>query len=121
MIPIPKEGHNEKANNNRPISLLPILSKICEKTVHNQLCSYLKVKGRLTKLKALTLHSTETSLIETTATILKTIDKKMLTAAVFLDMIKAFDNVNHEMLILRLQDIGASSSTLSCFVTTLAT
>lgn len=124
VIPIPKEGDNEKANNNRPISLLPVLSKFCEKTVHNQLCSYLQVNGRLTKTQSgnKKLHSTETSLIETTDTILKAIDKKMLTVAVFLDMSKAFDSVNHELLILKLQDIGASSSTLQWFCNyTLAT
>ena len=63
------------------------------------------------KLKAVTKekYSTETSLIETTDTIMKAIEKKMITAAVFLDMSKAFDSVNREMIILKLQDIGASS------------
>ena len=40
---------------------------------------------------------------------MKAIEKKMITAAVFLDMSKAFDSVNREMIILKLQDIGASS------------
>ena len=63
------------------------------------------------KLKAVTKkkYLTETSLIETTDTIMKAIEKKMITAAVFLDISKAFDSVNHEMIILKLQDIGASS------------
>ena len=60
-------------------------------------------------------HSTETSVIETTDTILNAIDKKKLTAVVILDMSKAFDSVNHETLILKLQDVGASSSTLQWF------
>ena len=63
------------------------------------------------KLKAVAKkkYSTETSLIETTDTIMKAIEKKMITAAVFLDMSEAFDSVNREMIILKLQDIGASS------------
>ena len=46
---------------------------------------------------------------------MKAAEKKMITAAVFLDMSKAFDSVNREMVILKLQDIGASSSTLQWF------
>ena len=62
------EGKNEKANNNRPISLPPVLSNICEKTVHDQLSSYLQVNGGLSKTQIgnKKKYSTETSLIETT-------------------------------------------------------
>ena len=62
------------------------------------------------KLKAVTKKSIQlklSSLIETTDTIMKAIEKKMITAAVFLDMSRAFDSVNREMIILKLQDIGA--------------
>ena len=48
-------------------------------------------------------------------------DKKILTVAVFLDVSKAFDSVNHEKLILKLQDIRVSSSTLQWFVAILGT
>jgi hypothetical protein len=41
VIPILKNGDHEEANNNRPISLLPILSKICERTALNQFMPYL--------------------------------------------------------------------------------
>ena len=61
------------------------------------------------------MHSCETSVIETTDTILNAIDKKKLTAVVLLDMSKAFDSVNHDTLILKLQDVGISSDTLQWF------
>ena len=48
----------------------------------------------------------KTSVIETTDTILRAIDQKMLTSSVFFDMNKDFDSVNHETLILKLQDVG---------------
>ena len=110
VTPLHKGENHELANNNRPISLLPVLSKVCEKVVHNQFTSYLQLNDRLTKTQSgnKRWHSTETSVIETTDTILKAIDQKMLTSAVFLDMSKAFDSVNHETLILKLQDVGAS-------------
>ena len=47
VIPIPKEGDHQVANNNRPISLLPILSKVCERTAHDQFTSYLLSEYRL--------------------------------------------------------------------------
>ena len=60
-------------------------------------------------------HSCETSVIETTDTILNAIDKKKLTTVVLLDMSKAFDSVNHVTLILKLQDVGTSRHTLQWF------
>lgn len=49
VVPIPKDGDHEQASNNRPISLLPVLSKICERVAHNQFNSYLITKERLSK------------------------------------------------------------------------
>ena len=117
MTPLHKGENHELANNNRPISLLPVLSKVCEKVVHNQFTSYLQSNDRLTKTQSgnKKWHSAETSVIETTDTILKAIDQKMLTSAVFLDMSKAFDSVNHETLILKLQDVGASDPVILWF------
>jgi hypothetical protein len=46
IISIPKGGV-EQANNNRRISLLPILSKVCERTMHDQMIPYLDTKQRL--------------------------------------------------------------------------
>ena len=117
VAPLPKAENHELANNNRPISLLPVLSKVCERVVHNQFTSYLQLNDRLTITQSgnKKWHSTETSVIETTDTILRAIDQKMLTSAVFLDMSKAFDSVNHETLILKLQDVGASNLVLQWF------
>ena len=42
--PILKDGNHEIANNNRPISLLPILSKACERVAHDQFMEYLTLK-----------------------------------------------------------------------------
>ena len=78
ITPIPKEGDHEQANNNRPISLLPMLSKVCEKVVLNQVVSYLDINKRLSTEQSgnKKYHSTETSLIETTDTFLHAIDKR---------------------------------------------
>ena len=60
-------------------------------------------------------HSTETSLIETTDIILEAMDKQKVTAVVLLDMSKAFDSLNHDILLLKLQDTGLSSAALNWF------
>ena len=62
-----------------------------------------------------TWHSTETSLIHSTDSILKAIDHKKVTAVILLDMSKAFDSINHNILLAKLQDVGVSSSCLTWF------
>ena len=87
--------------------------------VHNQLTLYLQSNDTLSKTQSgnKKWHLCETSVIETSDTILNAIDKKKLTAVVhvLLDMSKAFDSVNHETLNLKLQDVGTSSHTLQWF------
>ena len=117
VTPIPKEGDDEVPNNNRPISLLPVLSKVCERVAHNQFSSYLLSRDHLSCKQSgnKQWHSTETSLIHTTDTILSAIDKKKLTAVVLLDMSKAFDSINHQILLEKLQDVGASPPVIHWF------
>ena len=121
--PIPKEGDHEIASNNRPISLLPILSKVCERVAHNQFMAYLTSKGRLSIKQSgnKEKHSTETSVIQTTDMILSAIDKKQLTAVILLDMSKAFDSIDHNLLFVRLQDVSASPLALQWFRSYLTT
>ena len=122
VTPIYKQGDHEKADNNRPISLLPILSKICERTVLNQFMPYLVSNDRLSMKQSgnRKWHSTETSLIHTTDMILSAIDQKKTTAVVLLDMSKAFDSISHKTLYNKLQDMGASKPVLDWFVSYLS-
>ena len=47
VTPIPKEVDNEIPNNNKPVSLLPTLSKVCQKVALNQFMAFLESKKRL--------------------------------------------------------------------------
>ena len=49
VIPLPKEGDHEVANNSRPVPLLPAVSKLWERLALNLLASYLKNKKHLTE------------------------------------------------------------------------
>ncbi|CAB3995112.1 Hypothetical predicted protein [Paramuricea clavata] len=117
VAPIPKgKDHPEVANNNRPISLLH-LSKVCERVAYNQFVEYLTLKKRLSSKQSGNKRgfSTETLLINITDSMLNAIDQRKVTALVLLDMCKAFDCVNHNLLISKLQDMGGSQSCLQWF------
>ena len=62
-----------------------------------------------------TWHSTETSLIHSTDSILKAIDQKKVTAVILLDMSKAFDSINHNILLAKLEDVGVPPSCLTWY------
>ena len=114
ITPIPKQGNHKLPNNNRPILLLPALSKVCERVANNQFVTYLTTKKRLTTKQngSKKWHSTETSLLHMTDPFLKGIDNNKLTACVLLDMSTAFDSVDQQILLRKLQDVGTSTSVL---------
>jgi len=89
---------------------------VCEKIALDQL-TYLTEKQRLASNQSgnKKWHSTETSLISSTDAILRAIDQTKATAVVYLDMSNAFDSVKHEILIMKLKNIGLSSSALTWF------
>ena len=101
VTPIPKEGDHEQPCNNRPILLLPVLSKVCERIALNQLTAYLTTNNRLSAKQSgnKNFYSTETALIRSTDAILTGMDKQELSAMILLDMSKAFDSINHDILL----------------------
>ena len=112
VTPIFKSRDFDNPSNTRPISLLPILSKVCEKLAHKQFVNYLNYNSKIAKQQSgnRQFHSTETALLHFTDEILKNMDKKKVSLVVLLDMSKAFDSVNHELLLSKLRKIGVSTS-----------
>ena len=117
VIPLLKEGDHEVASNNRPLSLLAVASKICDKVVLNQFSAYLFSNGRLSSHQSgnKKLHSTETLSLFMADHLLEAMDKKNLTALTLLDLSKAFDSLNHNKLLAKLSSVGASPHVLNWF------
>ena len=105
------------ANNNRPVSLLPIVSKICERVALNQLTPYLEYKKRLTEQQSgnRKSHSTETLNVMMSIKIMEAMDSKKLTLVVLLDLSKAFDSIDHLLLLAKLRTLGISETSLEWF------
>ncbi|CAB3994943.1 Hypothetical predicted protein [Paramuricea clavata] len=117
VIPLLKDGNHEEASNNRPLSLLTFLSKICEKVALNQFGSYLMKNKKLSTHQSGNKkhHSCETLNLLTGDTILKAMDGKLVTALILIDLSKAFDSVNHTSLLTKLSNVGASPSVVKWF------
>ena len=101
VIPLLKEGDHEVASNNRPLSLLAVASKICDKVVLNQFSAYLFSNGRLSSHQSgnKKLHSTEALSLFMADHLLDATDMKNLTALTLLDLSKAFDSLNPNKLL----------------------
>ena len=108
ITPIYKSGAKDDTYNYRPISILSVLSKLYEKIAHDQLIDFLQSNKKLTQNQFAfrKLHSTITSLIGVSDHWYSNIDNKKANFALFLDLKKAFDTVDHEILVSKLVKYG---------------
>ena len=117
VIALFKSGSSEEVNNYRPISLLPVFDKIIEKLMHKQLYAFLELHNILFKnqfgfrKKCSTAHS----LIEITEKIKESIDSGKFGCGIFIDLKKAFDTVNHKILLQKLEHYGIRGMPLKWF------
>lgn len=112
-----KSGERCNPSNYRPITILPTVSKILEKVVHSQVYSYLLNKKLLTprQFGFRPKLSTEVALTNFTDLVLEKMDRRLVTGAVFLDLSKAFDTVDHSILFTKLSKSGLSDPVVDWF------
>ena len=115
ITPIHKKDSKEPAENYRPISLLPIVSKVLERCVVN--CLYDHVNNLITPLQHgfLRNHSFVTQLLSVLHTIGRNLDKNVQTDVIYLDFAKAFDTVDHYVLLSKLKAYGVLVQLLTWF------
>ena len=117
VIPLFKKDDRHIFDNYRPISLLPAISKVIEKIVYKQLYDYF-VKNKLIYSSQYGFrkdHSTELASLELCDRILGYLDEGKLPITIFLDLSKAFDTLDHKILLSKLKYYGVNGIALKWF------
>ena len=117
ITPIYKKDDKHCVKNYRPISILPVVSKVIDKIVYNQLYSYFTKNNYLNtnQYGFRKNFSTEHAILELNERILSEFDKNNTALAILLDLSKAFDTIDHEILLAKLNYYGIQNSALKWF------
>ena len=117
VVPIFKSGESDKVPNYRPISVLSFFSKILEKIMYNNVVNFLDKNDTFYKYQFgfRKSHSTQHAIITLVDKITSSLDSGDLIIGVFLDLKKAFDTVNHHILLKKLFCYGIRGCTLKWF------
>ena len=109
--PLFKKGSRLDPGNYRPVSILPVLSKVLEKAANSQLRQFLESNGLLFEYQSgfRSGHSTDTCLINLTDRIRSETAKGNVTGMVLIDLQKAFDTCDHSILLQKLSKMGVTS------------
>ena len=108
VIPIYKSKDNKNFQNYRPVSLLPCFSKVIERLVYNRLYSYLKTNKILIpeQFGFQTNLSTDMAILALQNLLAKNISENSFALGLFLDLSKAFDTLDHNILLKKLSHYG---------------
>ena len=115
IIPLHKKDEETLFTNYRPISLLPALSKIFEKVIFKQIYKFFQEKNLLYNAQYgfRTEHSTELAALEMVDRVIIEMDKNNTPLNIFLDLSKAFDTLDHKILLKKLNYYGINGAAYS--------
>lgn len=108
VLPIFKSGNRKDINNYRPISILPAFSKVFEKIIAHRLINYLESHKLLIDQQHgfRANHSTETAILQLVSNVYRGLEEKLNILGIFLDLSKAFDTLDHDILLYKLNNLG---------------
>jgi len=108
VTPVFKSDNRLLVNNYRPISVLPVFSKIFEKLMYNRMFEFINQHAILTEHQYgfREHHSTYMALLKLIDKVAHELDNKSYSLGIFLDLSKAFDTLNHNILIKKLECYG---------------
>lgn len=117
VCPIYKNGDRAQFSNYRPISILPSFSKLYEKLVCNRLMNYLSKHSILhnNQYGFRSHHDTSMAVIDMVDKISAAMDSNEFSIGLFIDLSKAFDTLNHKILLQKLNHYGIRGVTLKWF------
>lgn len=117
VSPLPKKHDPVNFSDLRPVSLLPVVSKILERVVHVQVTEYFDKNGLFPVHQSgfRANHSTTTALLNITDNIVKIRDKNMAAILILLDYSKAFDVIDHELMCAKLTFYGFDEAAVLFF------
>ena len=122
VVPIYKSKNKECIDNYRPISVLPAISKIYEKVVFKRLYSFLDRHNLISNSQYgfRPKHSTSDAITEFANHVCTAFENNEVGIGVFLDLSKAFDTIDHDILIYKLDCYGVRGKALEWFKSYLA-
>ena len=117
VIPLPKTSNPSNVTDYRPISILPVLSKVLESLVNDQLYSFLSTNNLLCPFQSgfRPFHSTVGALLNITEDIRCAMDNTKLTVMVLLDFSSAFNSVDLDILLGTLRAVNISTAAINWF------
>ena len=117
VIPLFKKGDIQDVNNYRPISLLSSLSKVLEKLIHKRTLNFLKDQNILCDFQFgfRDNHSTSHALLSLVEKVAHALDSSSHMVGILLDFSKAFDTINHDILLHKLSNYGIRGKALGWF------
>ena len=115
IIPLHKGGDQRDPSNYRPISLLPQFGKLFEKVIKKRFIKFFDKYNLITphQFGFRKKYSTELAVTDIHDMLLKNVDEKKVSCTIFLDLAKAFDSVDHKILLNKLERHGIRGRALS--------